>query len=320
MKFPERVHEAHAHDLLESLAAHRARIHPQRPADISRDALEPLEAADLRVARGDGEIALPHADACADVRAVDFEPLEFAAGKMCDHPANAAVAHEEIRAAAHDEKRNRALRREAHEPREALFGLRLHPELRRPADAHRRVFRERFVESRDAGSHHVQDIVEHRRVPREHAALLVDVARAEGKNEVAGFHHPADVERDFLPHRLEAYAFLRSLLRDCIRDCLPAHAGNRQLACGINVRQHEHIRVLKRPAKIIPQRLRARVAMRLEHREDAFPSRAARGRERRADLARVMPVVVHDHEALGAVLDLEAPPRAAERFERLRDF
>ncbi len=73
-KFAVRIDEADADDLPEGLAAHRAGIHAQRAADISGDALEPLEAADLRVARRDGEFALLHADARADVRAVDFEP------------------------------------------------------------------------------------------------------------------------------------------------------------------------------------------------------------------------------------------------------
>ena len=107
---------------------------------------------------------------------------------------------------------------------------------------------------------------------------------------------------------------------DLIRNRLPGHAGDRRLARGVNVRQYEHIRVLEFASKLIAQRLRALFSFRLEHREDALAPRAARGRERRADFARVMPVVIHDHEPLRTVLDLEPTARTTERFECLCDF
>ena len=60
-KFAVAVDETHADHLTEGLAAHRAGVHAQRAADIPGNAFDPLEAADLRVARGVGEFLLLHA-------------------------------------------------------------------------------------------------------------------------------------------------------------------------------------------------------------------------------------------------------------------
>ena len=73
VKIAVRIDEAHAHDLPKRLAAHRAGVHAQRAADIAGDALEPLEAADLRVARGVGELLLLHADARDDLPFAHFD-------------------------------------------------------------------------------------------------------------------------------------------------------------------------------------------------------------------------------------------------------
>ena len=58
---PLPVHKPHADDLPKSLATHRASVHSQRPADLARNALEPLEPADACVARSICQFLLLHA-------------------------------------------------------------------------------------------------------------------------------------------------------------------------------------------------------------------------------------------------------------------
>ena len=130
--------------------------------------------------------------------------LEFAAREMHHHAADAAVAHEQIRAAAHHEKRDLVQRAKAHQPREAFLRFGLRPKLRRAADAHRGVLGERLVE------------LDRRRGPSRSAvrracatsvassvAGFVDIARAEADHAVARLEHAADFERDLFAVRLE---------------------------------------------------------------------------------------------------------------------
>ena len=169
-------------DVIESLAAHRARIHPQRAADISGNAFHPLEAADLRVARGVRELLLLHADARGDLPLAHFDRLEFAARQMNDHAADAAVTHEQIRAAAHYEQRDLMRHTMFYETRESRFRFRLQPELCGPTDTQRRVFVERLVKPRRPASHHAFQLFEPREIAGDLRSLLVNVARAEAHN------------------------------------------------------------------------------------------------------------------------------------------
>ena len=139
MKISLLIHVADADDLAECLAAHRAGIHAQRAAHLARDALEPLEAGDQRVARRVGEFLLLHARAGDDPQAPDLDLAELAAREVDHRAGNAAVAHQEIRPAPDYEKRDRVRRAMPDKAREAGLGLRLEPELRGAAHAQRVV-------------------------------------------------------------------------------------------------------------------------------------------------------------------------------------
>ena len=319
MEVAVRIDEAHAHDLLEGLVAHRARIHPQCAADVAGDALEPLEAADPRIARGVGQLLLLHADARVQLALAHFEPLELAARKMRDHAADAAVAHEQIRAASHDEKRDAPAGRELHQPRETILRLGLDPELRGAADAHRGVLGERLVEFRKARPHHVLDLVQRGHVLGQQRCGLVDVARAEADDAVARFEHAPHLEHE-LPAVGLVVRGLVAFAQHFIDDRLPGHAGDRRLARGIHVGDDRRVGVGECAAEFLLELLRAREAVRLEHAEHALAPGVLRRGERRADLARVVAVVVHDHVAVAAILDLKAPARAAEGLQRLGDL
>ena len=85
----------------------------------------------------------------------------------------------------------------------------------------------------------------------------------------------------------------------------------------VDLRQHEHGRRRGRRGELVEEVARARVAVRLEDDHDAARVELARGRERRADLGRVVAVVVDDADPGRAALRLEAALDAAEALERV---
>ena len=111
-----------------------------------------------------------------------------------DHrAADAAIAHQQVRAAADDSHRDAALAAVADEKREAEETVRLHPELRGTADQHGGVAAHRLVEFavdlalRQQAAHFLDDF----QVMREARAGLVHVARAERDEQVAGLQRVA---------------------------------------------------------------------------------------------------------------------------------
>ena len=94
-----------AHDVLESLRAHRAGIHAQAAADCARNSFHPFQTAESGRLRRIGDFLQFRADAGRDFVSGDFDLVEIAAARMNDHAANSAIAHEQIRTATNDEER-----------------------------------------------------------------------------------------------------------------------------------------------------------------------------------------------------------------------
>ena len=105
---------------------------------------------------------------------------------MHDHAANAAIAHEQVRAAAHDEERRFSPTAKPDEFGKCFLRSRLDPELRRAADAHRGVFRERLVKLDLAlRPDDLLQLFRDDQFSRELGQLLVDVAGAEADDDIA---------------------------------------------------------------------------------------------------------------------------------------
>ena len=85
---------------------------------------------------------------------------------------------------------------------------------------------------------------------------------------------------------------------DFIDDRLSADARERRFARRINIGHDNAIGVIESAPKLLPQRFRPRIAMRLKHRQDAIAPGRFRGRERRANLGRMMRVIVHEQKAV----------------------
>src|SRR5437660_10903249 len=107
---------------------------------------------------------------------------------------------------------------------------------------------------------------------------------------------------------------------DFINDRLPSDAGKRRLARCVNVGDDYTIGIVEGAPKFAPQRFRARIAVRLKHREDAIASGRLRSREGRADLGGMMRVIVHQQKAVALVFDFEATARVLETAQRYDDF
>ena len=103
-----------------------------------------------------------------------------------------------------------------------------------------------------------------------------------------------------------------AVLRDRVGDRLAANARQGGFARRVNIGDDDMIGVVESRAEFVPQRLGAGIAMRLEHRQDAFAAGRARGRERGANLGRMMRVVVDEEKAIALIFDLEAAARVAE--------
>ena len=147
----------------------------------------------------------------------------------------------------------------------------------------------------------------------------MNIARAETDHAIAGLQHSPDFLGEFFPIRLKAHRLV-PVADHFIHNGLAGDAGDRRLTRRIHIRDQRDIGVAKRASEFLLQLQRSRIAMRLEHAQHPLAPGVPRGRQRRLHLARMMPVIVHDHVTLAAILDLEATARAAKCLERLRDI
>src|SRR6185437_9937093 len=90
-------------------------------------------------------------------------------------------------------------------------------------------------------------------------------------------------------------------------------------AGGINFRQHQNVRFIERTAKIVPQCLRACVTMRLEYDDQTLISAPARSFECRANLGRMMAVIVNYGNSVKHTANFKAPPDPAELSQTCPD-
>ena len=103
-----------------------------------------------------------------------------------------------------------------------------------------------------------------------------------------------------------------------VDDKLPRHAGDRGLGGPVHVGHDDHIGAGHAGAELAPQRLHARVPMRLDQRDQAARIAAARGRDRHGHLGRGVPVVVEELAPRRDPAPFEAAMHAGEASQRGR--
>ena len=294
VRFPLLIQITNAHDILKSLRAHRARVHPQRSADCAGNSFHPLKPAQPGAFSRIGDLFQFRAHARADFIPGNFHLIEITAAWMNDHAANPPVAHEQIRSAADDKKRQTLAPAMANQIGQGRFGPRLHPELSRPAHTQGRVFRERLIQTHIAFLSHnrLQPFGNHE-VGGERGKLLVNVAGAQAQDQIARRNHVADIAMQPIQPRLIRDAAM-SMRRDFVGDGLAGDSLERRFACRINIGHNHAIGVIESAPELAPQRLGARITMRLEHREHPVAASGFRGGEGRGNLGGMMCVIVHE--------------------------
>src|SRR5262249_12179641 len=132
----------------------------------------------------------------------------------------------------------------------------------------------------------------------------MNVSGTETENEIAGSEHVADVAMHAHKTRLISHSAM-TVRQYGIGDGLTADSGNRRLARRINIGDDDAIGLIKGGAKLIAQRLGARVAMWLKHCQHPLASGRTRCRQGGADFRGMMRVIVDQQKAVASVLDFE---------------
>ena len=145
---------------------------------------------------------------------------------------------------------------------------------------------------------------------------MVNVAGAEDDHEVADARHRLHGGGDVLAPRHIGHLEVPAPFERPVEH-LAVEAVDRLLASAVDVGQDEHVGRIEGIEKLAEQIARARVAMRLEEDHQAAAEAFACGRQRGANLGRMMAVVAHHHHAAGLAAQLEAAVDAAELAQRL---
>ena len=191
--------------------------------------------------------------------------------------------------------------------------MRLEPKLRRTADEQGRVTAHRLVKfSIDATARsECLDFLERLEVPRDARASLVHIAGAKRDEQIAGLqgiaHHMMRLVQAWQKFRRHF-----AMTRHRIDKRLTRHARDRRLGGGIDIADENQIGRLQNFSEIVGERLRARVAMRLEKHDEPFRIERARSLKRGGKLRRVMPVIIDDAEICRQVACFESPFRASK--------
>src|SRR5580692_2182260 len=136
------------------------------------------------------------------------------------------------------------------------------------------------------------------------ATRAADVPRADRQNRIArpGF---AQKKLDRILHRVEILHVFVSCLANACGQGLAGDAGDGRFSRRIHIHQRQNVRFVEGAHKFIPQMLRPRIAVRLEERQQAIELAASRGLKRRANLRRMMAVIVHHSDVVHHALDIE---------------
>src|ERR1041385_348947 len=310
ISFPIEI--ADADDVFESLRAHRAGVHPQSTPDRARNSFHPFQSTD---AAGPSRISYLfkfRADSGSDFVTVEVDLIEIAAAWMHHHTADAAIAHEQIRTAADDEKREIFPPAKANQFGEGVFIARLDPKLGRTADAQRRVLRKRLIKANvPIFADNFFQFLGDDEIGGQDRQLLVNVSSAEAQDKIARVQDISDVAMHPFQTRLITDATV-TVGGDFIGDNLPSHPWNWCFVRSINIRHHNPVRLIEGAPKFRAQSFRARVSMRLKHGQDTVASTRSRRLEGGANFRGMVRVIIDQQETIARVFNFKTAPRMVE--------
>ena len=131
----------------------------------------------------------------------------------------------------------------------------------------------------------------------------------------SGSHRPPAPAPPPAPSPRPTTPRIHALAMDPLYQRLGRDAGNRLLAGRVDIQHLHRRRIVEGVHKFLHQIARSRVAVRLEdHMHPAVPAFLRRP-QRRANLRRMVPVIVHHRHPAHAALHLEAPVDSAKRLQ-----
>ena len=301
------------------------RVHPHRAAELGRDPLRELQARQA-VRRGPARESR-HRHAGPGQDPVVRQQLRVAPQLVGadDRGADPRVDGDHVAAPAEDPQRQRAAPELGPQARRAFRRVGQEEPLRGPADAHRRVARERLLGQRTDPRALRRRLVEpalrrdHRPLAHPRAAPEAPSARRISSCTLPTLPAPS-VSSTSPGASVSSVVFTASasgppqraaavpVLGDRRGQPLGVDPRPRRLAGGVDVGHDHLVGVVEAARELVEQRLEPRVAVRLEQHDDPpLRDRLAQRGQRGADLGRVVAVVVDDQHAAG----LAAPRHAA---------
>src|SRR6202453_1591395 len=160
------------------------------------------------------------------------------------------------------------------------------------------------IRTRHLGSKQHGELVEH----------APNAAGADGKDSVTRTRFPIQKFHPRL-HRAGEDYILVARRADGFGQNFAVDAFDRSFPGRINFRHHQNIGLIERAAKIFPEKLGARITVRLKQHEQAFVSATARGFECGANFGGMVAVVVDQGYAAKLAFNLETPANAGELRE-----
>src|SRR5713226_163547 len=152
----------------------------------------------------------------------------------------------------------------------------------------------------------------------EFIARPTDVTGADGKDGVPGARLLQQVLDAFL-HGVKIVDVLVTGLANGAGKRLARHSRDWRFTCRIDIEQHENIRLIEGTTEFVPKVLCAGVAMRLKKHQQPIELAAAGRFERRANLSRVMTVIIDHGDFIDHDLDVKTAAHSSKLNEALAD-
>src|SRR6266849_109752 len=149
-------------------------------------------------------------------------------------------------------------------------------------------------------------------------ACPADVARADGEDSVTRTRLLQQILDAFL-HRMKIVDIFVAGFTNSARKHFARHARNGHFAGRIDIEEHKDVRLIERAAEIVPEMLSAAVTMRLKKHQQAIELATAGCFERRANLDRVMTVIIDDGDAIDHALDVKTAAHSGKLDKALAD-
>ena len=147
----------------------------------------------------------------------------------------------------------------------------------------------------------------------------MNISGPEAENEISGGKHISNITVDAGQPRLITDTGV-AVLGNFIGNNLAGDSWNWRFASGVNIRNHNPIRIVESGAEFLAQCSRSGIPMRLKHGQDTFPAGPARSRDGGANLRRMMGVIINQQKAITLILNFESPPGVLKFSQRFSDF